>query len=230
MSISLRNDIASRVINPQEFIEQAQKEAGEAVSLLEEKQTKTEKTVFKLNPDDSLDKKATTLLAGIDEFLKSSSEKGEPVKKTADQKNDSTKKLIQQKLGTPVKSAAAKVIESGIKDDAVRLELEKKAKEKNEGQIPVSIDFDALDIRALNEKVAISLTSLKKPVMVLAGGAGLIGAGYGAGSSKGKKNLKSYIIADRERDKAVTRKAFQVGQMSVINQIKNALAARGAAS
>lgn len=219
MSISLRKDIASRVINPQEFIERAQKEAGEAVSLLEEKQTNAKEVTFKLDPNDSLDKKATTLITAMDELIENSSKEKPSAKKAEDE----PKKLEE-------KSAAAKVIAFGIKDDAVRLELEKKANEKKEERTPISINLDALDVRALNEKVAISLSSLKKPVAAIIGGTTLLGAGYGVGSLKGKKNLEGYIAADKKRDQAVTQNAFRVGQMSVINQIKNALAARGAAN
>ena len=133
MSLSLKKDISERVIDPREFIAEAHQEAKQAVSLLEEKQAVDETSVFEFKDDDSLDKKATDLIAAMDEYLENPPEGSKLAEKQATDKKEKPAE----------KSAVAKIIGAGIEDDALQVELEKAADKVEDRREPVSIDISA---------------------------------------------------------------------------------------
>lgn len=214
---SLHREISERIINPKEYIQLAEESAKEAIDLLKAKDTK-EKDSFKLNKDDSLEKQADSITAEIESFLEKASD-------------DNIEKKTEKKSEKPQesqKSAMAKIIELGIENDAVHIELIKQSENETKFSIP---DMDKLDIDAINEKVAlrfpkINFAKFKKPALVTTG-AGVIGGGsYFAGKVPEQKKFKRYVHADLQRDISEKHKAFRFGQNSIIQYLRSGLKAQ----
>ena len=219
---SFREEIAARVLDPQQFIKQAEERAKKSEEIfLESEQKDSEKNSFSLNENDSVTKQADSVIAGIKTYLEESnveSDKSVGIKKQA---GDGDKKTE--------KSAAAKMIDIGIFDDTIKEALDKAISEENLGTDISGIEN--IDIKRLNEKVAGTIgkifAKLKKPALLAAGGTAAGAAGFGAGLLKGKQGLRDYISADKKRDQANMNKAFQFGQATMYEKLRRALTRGG---
>lgn len=222
---SFRNALSQKIINPDKLIKEAETNASRADRVYRdtvEKESAPRKFEFD-ETDEHLDvtKKASKLTQAIDSFLESDDdESAENASKTASKTSQSSRST------SPEKSAAARLLFSGIMDDSLREIAEKRAS----GGAEVTLDDDTIE--ALNEKAAASLPGVLKGLgkAVLVGGAGAAG-GYALGKNRGTRDLREgmrhYIqqdmAEDQMREAAIAQQAAQHGYNAALQKLRSSV-------
>ena len=216
--MTLRSEIASRIIDPQALIKQAESQADAMVSLVSDNQDSSDKSEsFSIDPNSTVTKQAEDILKAIDSYVENSQEDENltPAKQAEVGKVDDSKKVEAGSGEGQEKSAAAKILELLILDEVTTDALIKQGKEVS----LVPGDLDRFDLDVLNEKVAFNLKGvlgkIKKPFIGAAKVTGLVGAGYVGGRVAGNERLKKFITADAEQDKTNIQKSYRYGQLAM---------------